>query len=94
MSVFTLKQFKKSTGPRLVNLSVSIRQDQKDFLEFQQNKNKLNVTNHRRTRPREIYPDWRPCINPTQKSTGENGFMIIFATDCAGKRKNTKWLRC
>ena len=44
MSVFTLKQFKKSTGPRLVNLSVSIRQDQKDFLEFQQNKNKVNIS--------------------------------------------------
>lgn len=44
MSVFTLKQFKKSTGPRLVNLSVSIRQDQKDFLEFQQNKNQVNIS--------------------------------------------------
>lgn len=44
MSVFTLKQFKKSAGPRLVNLSVSIRQDQKDFLELQQNKNQVNIS--------------------------------------------------
>ncbi len=44
MSVFTLKQFKKSDQKRLVNLSVSIREDQKQFLEQQQDKDQVNIS--------------------------------------------------
>lgn len=64
MSVFTLRQFKKSTGPRLVNLSVSIREDQKQFLEQQQDKNQVNIS--------EVFRSFIDSLIESEKTENKN----------------------